>query len=412
LSPPFDLAGSQIGQAIHAALSAVTVFVPGATPGAPGREVPRVNPDQVIQLLGVSPCFQRDADAVERTFCGGQGGCGTRLNLDFHHDPSKGSEYLPGPSGQPATLRVEVTTLPAVIRRIVHEIAHAVPGRQRGTWPAAVTQGWGSGGGAVTRHVRGRLREEGRTRQRENEVMREIQAHATWRRLVGSTRVPAAQYQPQQVRTSLVSGTPRLTYEERFIVEAMQARYRVAGVDVDRARQVARDMVGTGMVDAVERTQLRDYVITNAAIERYRGLAASEHAAGPITVYGSQVEGESARVLTERMAGYFVRWFDALPAALTQRCPARRSRVRRCLTARGVRAMRLFAWLLVAEQMGREWQRLTGGGSASAADINRLRRNHLQFLIGAAGGRRAGVLSGERGLLSGTAVPPASGGTP
>lgn len=446
-SPTFDLSGSGIGQALRAALAGVTIQVRSRTAPSGWQAVPRVDPVRVLRLLASSPCFLRDASAVNVAYCGGQGGCASRLNLNFHDLARLGSEFVPG---RPATLRVEVTDLASVVRHIVHEIAHAVPARRRGTWPTAVSRGWGRHGGAVTRQVRRRLREESRTRQREHEVLQEIQASPDWRSLLGTQRVPVTPHQPEGVRASFVSGQPRLTYQESFIVDAMLRRYDTGMTEDDkgRARAAARGMLAAGVPQlnqgnvasyrlvpqglAAHRTRLRQAAPSPAPpvpavrdcieiynrherrLDRARGQLRQRHRYCPAFIelfrrelripFSVQNEAGRTRALglrntmqdrydrlmvARRASTAVTRWYDGLSA-----------QVRRNQQSR-VTAWRYLSWVLIGEAMSREWAR-----HASADPV--IRRQHLELMMAMGGG----LLAGVRMPAPTPAAGPTSGGTP
>lgn len=440
-SPAFDLNGSGIGQALRAALAGVTIQVRSQTAPSGWERTPRVNPARVLRLLATSPCFLRDASAVDTTYCRGQGGCASRLNLDFHDLARRGSEFVPG---RPATLRVEVTDLASVVRHIVHEIAHAVPARRRGTWPTAVRQGWGSRGGAVTRQVRLRLREESRTRQREHEVLQEIQASPDWASLLGTQRVPVTPHQPEDVRASFVSGEPRLTYQESFIVDAMQRRYATGMTEDDKRRALSavRGMLAAQVPQpsrgnvayyrlapqglAAHRTRLQQAAPSPAPPElavrdcieiynrhrrrlgparaqlrqrhRYcpafialfqrelqipfsvRNDAGRAHA---LTLHNTMRDRYERLMVARQASTAVTRWYEGLSAPL-RRTPHSR-----------ITAWRYLSWVLIGEAMSREW------ASHRSADPV-IRRRHLELMMAVGGG-----------LLTGVRMPaPASGGTP
>jgi hypothetical protein len=245
------------------------------------------------------------------------------------------------------------------------------------------------GGGRVTRIVGGRVREEARTRQLENEIMDEIARSPGGSRHGITLPTPAGGLRPPsgagrtarqarqrwwaqrdvEVERSFESGLPRLTYQESFIVEEMTAAYQVPGVDQRRAVQTARDMVATQMIDLVRQSNRSTFVYDDTMVNFQRTRAAGARPAGPTTVWGP---GPSPGQLAQQASGIFWTWFQTLPPGFYDTAQGTGQVT---LTAQGRRAMHLFEWALIGERMSSEWERL--GADTPAPQIL---REHLLFL--------------------------------
>ena len=272
----FDLAGSQIGQRIAAGLNTITETMPSERPGGQPTSRPRISPAAVLTLVAISPCFLHDAQQVEWTYFGRprQGG-GTSaprlsppLSFDFHEAPARGTQFSRGE----AQIRVHATTMADVVQSIVHEIAHAshAPPGPRGE------------GGAVTRQEQGAVREEARTRVRENELMGQIVASPLWRQYTGQSEFPRAQEGESDVRASFRSGLPMLTYQEYFIVEQKLNSSRPSGINEVLTRDVVLTLYDP--MHRVNRENAGRFRIGTDDIERYQRQGALPLPVAPPTL--------------------------------------------------------------------------------------------------------------------------------
>jgi hypothetical protein len=214
--------------------------------------------------------------------------------------------------------------------------------------------------GPATRAERAGIEEEALTRDREEEIMREI-----------GTRVRghAVRYQPHEVRESFVSGRPMLTYQELFIIEEMKRRNTVAGVTEQSVAAVARRMIGTGGVPAITGSNAGAiYFNIQSQIDALR-LAVSrpfhDIPAGPTTPYAGQFRERRRRASAE-----LIRWYDALPGTVSG-------------SSRSLgKAARFLEWTLIAEKMSDEWVQATGASlyGSNTRQIQATRRAHHDFL--------------------------------
>jgi len=408
----FDFAKSSIASQIRDGLGQITV--PSRDPG--GAPNPRVDPGTVLSILGTSGCFLQDAQTIERTYFarGGPTGGRTTLALRLHENPDIGSQFTTSePSAHRIYVEVEagVTTATpqALVRRIVHEIAHATHRPSTPRPPRGI--------GAVTVVEEAGVAEEAQTRARENEIMAEIAASEGWT----DTPTPA---KPNDVRASLRSGLPKLTYQEYFIVEEMKRRSRMPGLDEAQAIGAARKMAATGGVEYVSPRSTSTFTFDKGAVARHAEIAASSPVAPPglddamncarlaqssrppvdVSAGCLQLQrilrGEPplpyedpprrARVRDILMkwksgpyqlqlesyhsSSAFVEWYDGLPPKLKG----------------SSQTLGFFHWLLIAESMSREWQSVSGAEEE-------VRRRHLEFLK---------VMIGD-GLLRGISAPSA-----
>jgi hypothetical protein len=414
--PParFDFAASTIAARIRAELAQITV--PNPTPG--GAALPRVDPARILTILASSNCFLRDAQTIERNYFARGGPTGGRapLTFRFHEDPQIGSQFAREQGGHRVDVEVErgaTTAAPqALVRRIVHEVAHATHG------PA--TPQPRRGAGAVTSAEEAGVAEERQTRTRENEIMDEIASAQGW----SVSPTPA---RAEDVRASFRSGRLMLTYQEYFIVEEMKRRNRVPRLDEAQAVAAARQMAETGGVESVSPGSVSTFTFDRAAVTRHRGTAA----AVPVEPPGIDDALECARLgqssrppanrtaacsellrilrgadplpfervarrermnvilmdwrllrYQQQMQAYrassaFIRWYDGLPPAVSG----------------DARTLRFFEWALIAESMSREWR------SLDRLDAE-VRRRHFEFLREFLRAMNAG------GLLRGISEPP------
>ncbi len=393
----FNFSASAIAQQLRQDLSRITYRQhPTSTP------VPRFNPNTVIDLLSASNCFRYVARRVEQHYfvtaprSRNRGQARPRVtpfHIDFHQTPARGSHFRPGHRLGTRTVdlvEVDVTsaTLREVLRRTVHEMVHA----------SHKAPGLMGSGGRVKRIVRGRVREEAQTRQLEDEIMDEIaaspagQAHnITHPTPASGIRPPSGQRarnrwwaaRDAEVRASFMSGLPKLTYEESFIVQQMTSGYQVPGVDQVSAALAARNMVATQMINSVRVSNQSYFNYDNTMVNFHRRRAGGARPAGPTTHFGT-IYGTSAAQIAQQTSNIFWTWFQTLPPALYT---TNQSSNEVTLTPQGRRAMHLFEWLLIAERISREWQQL----GVRTPDPQIL-REHLLFF------RDVRVTRGLRGL--------------
>lgn len=338
-----DFSNGPIADQIRRELAKPQFTPPPARPGE--RPVPRFAPDEVIAALTSSNCFLRDAQAIQNRYYAreGQPRAGMPpLQIRLHEEPETGSHFAP----ESAAHRVEVevgagagaeTALQTLIRRIVHELVHV----RRG--PVAV----GPASGPITTAEQTEISEEAGTRTRENEIMAEIAAARGWT-LSPTPATPAA------VRESLRSGLPRLTYQEYAITEEMKRRNRVAGLDEGGAVAVARRMIDTRGVPFVDAREAAEFTFDARLLRLLAERARGEHRApaGPTTEMGIEIRRRQTEASTA-----FMTWYRGL------REPARAD----------ARTLRFFQWVLIAESMSAEWQRV---GHTDPE----VRRRHFEFL--------------------------------
>ncbi|MBC8461377.1 MAG: DUF4157 domain-containing protein [Deltaproteobacteria bacterium] len=228
----FKLEDSKVADLIRTELTKITI--PSSDPKK--KTTVRVDPGKVIKLLSSSALFLEDAEKVKNKYFTKKGKPRTTppLTLRFHEKRELGSEFERSKS----LILVHVTTLPKVVERIVHEIVHArhaTPKREKATGKK----------GAITRAEEAGVREEATTRERENEIMAQITASEAWTKHTGGAAVPPALAKEKEVRESFISGFPKLTYQEFFIIGEMKSINSVAGVDEEKVRPIARKILST-----------------------------------------------------------------------------------------------------------------------------------------------------------------------
>jgi len=488
----FDLATSGIGKAITTQLSSedlsILVPVPGANPPDYQRQQ-LLNPGQVLELLATSASFLGIAGQVDRTFFGP--GASEHLLLNFRRQAELGTEYERRPRGEPSRINVYVDAgespaqrVATVVRGIVHEVVHASHRgepmvRSRGLGPVAQVEARG-------------VAEESRTRAGEYEIMDQITASAPWATYCAGAALPRAGESAREVRSSFVSGWPKLTYQEFFIIEGLKAMFRPAGGDDRQAARAARLILDEGGLPSVAPGQGTRFFIDWQAIRRPPSRFASGGAEAEIQTHGTRVttalpplppsldqaigavevfnrhrrrlgaaeadlrqlhpgcvdfirfasedpshwyrieittgldpRSEAGRGIVlhlrsrmqeihDRAASaqtasrVFLEWYTQQSTAGREQAPPLptpgalpRREERRALGERESQAqeqrqtLRYFGWVLVAEQMAREWEPYT------TVDPT-IQERHLLFLEEAAGrGSLGGSISGRRGMLTG-----------
>jgi len=322
------------------------------------RAVPRFAPGEVIDSLASSNCFLENAQTIQNRYYDREGrprSGVTPLRIRLHEEPETGNRFV----REAAVHRVEVevgsaTAMQALIRGIVHELVHA------SHRPAAA----GPARGPVAAAEQTEISEETGTRTRENEVMAEIGAARGW-------TLPATPATSAEVRASLRSGLPRLTYQEYAIIDEMKRRNRVAGLDEGAAVAAARRMVATRGVPAVDRGEAAEFRFGASQLQLHRERAGGEHRvpAGPYT----EMRIEMQRRQTEASTA-FVAWYNGLGQTVHA----------------DAHTASFFQWVLIAESMSAEWLRI---GHADPL----VRRRHFEFLREIMG----------RPLLRGVPEPPA-----
>lgn len=355
-----NFSGSPIADQIRRELARPQFTPPPAQAGE--RAVPRFAPREVIGCLASSNCFLRDAQAIQNRYYdrAGRPRAGvTPLRIHLHEESETGSHFAP----EAAEHRVEVevgagaggeTVMQTLVRRIVHELVHVEHG--------PVTAGRASG--PVAPAEQAEISEEAGTRRRENEIMAEIGAAQGWT-LAATPATPAA------VRESLRSGLPRLTYQEYAIIEEMKRRNRVAGLNEDTAVTVARRMVASRGVPPVSIREADEFRFGASRLQLHAERARGEFRvpAGPSTEMRIEIQRQQTEASTA-----FVTWYNDLAQ------PVRTN----------AHTASFFQWLLIAESMSAEWQRV---GHVDAG----VRRRHFEFLREIMG----------RALLRGVPEPPA-----
>lgn len=195
---------------------------------------------------------------------------GTERNkLEFHafdprYEPATRTQFIEAKEGEPALIRFRVISLADAVQCIVHEVVHATPfflrfqgsterpevspGREQESVPGTRVEKeeLQPGPEAVASAVQAGTWEEATTRDREEEIMKEIKLGEPWEHYTGDADYQPIDYEPnKKVRESFGSGLPQLTYEERFIVEEMFSQTRFPGINKvmeEEARVIALDL--------------------------------------------------------------------------------------------------------------------------------------------------------------------------
>ena len=413
--PPrgYTFGSSPIAAQIRRELAKPQFMLPPAQAGA--QPVSRFAPDAVIAILASSNCFLRDAQSIESQYYTREGQPrrgAAPLQIHLHEEAQIGSYFAREATAHRVEVQVEAGTgtaaLQALVRRIVHEIVHV-------THPPVAA---GAARGPVTGAEQAGIAEEAQARARENEIMAEIAGAQGWT----LTPTPAT---PAEVRESLRTGWPQLTYQEYFIIEEMKRRKRVPNLDEQQAVLAARRMIGSGGVGYVSPAAAGTFTINRAALSRHRQTAGNR----PVEPLGiddamtcanlfdrprlppgvspgcqellrilrgwSPLPGERVarhrellRVLeawqTQRFepmsraynaSSVFIGWYDGLPQAVQSHR----------------NTLEFFQWVLIAESMSAEWQ--------AVGRVDReVRRRHFEFLRAIMG----------RALLHGVPAPAAA----
>ncbi len=230
--PPrgFSFQTSGLGQRIIERLGRIKI----ADPENEGEFIPQISPNRVIEILNLSPCFLYIASRIERLYFGNTPQRTPELELRFHRNSAIGSHF----SRSDSRIYIETTTLDEVVGRIVHEVVHA--------WHSEPTVSrTPRSHGSVTRYEEAMIREEARTRAKENEIMQQIYDAG------GLQRSDLAQAGQEDVRNSFKSGFPKLTYQEYFIIEEMKRRTYFSAIIEANAVRAANQMIDTRTVDSV-----------------------------------------------------------------------------------------------------------------------------------------------------------------
>ena len=201
-SSTFVLAESPLGKAISSGLRSFCTSSEG--------ESPRISPDQVLAELASSERFCQIARLLNDRYY--ISGAKPQLSFVFHDNPDAPNEF----DRSRGLVQIRVTYLDETVETIVHELVHASHDR-----PKREQQ---KGAGAVTLAEKAGILEEVQTREESRQILGEI---------VGSKKPKAPQKSvaekariEDEVRMELVTGLPRLTYQEFYIITEMQRQTR------------------------------------------------------------------------------------------------------------------------------------------------------------------------------------------
>ena len=454
------VSNSGLGKSINNALSGETEVIPDPLNKGKSIQKVRVNPVQVIEILNSSNCFKHNAQTVEKKFFGGKSPKLTVEAFDPRSEKERRSQFVPG---SPSIIHVGVASnLADAVQIIVHEVVHATPVKNRfqgskiqkrkgRPLTRVEMKKMARYAGAVTKAERRRVREEALTRDREAEIMEEIRNNDAWKSRTGGAKPRAISYQPEDVRGSFISGLPKLTYQEFFIIEAMKKRYRSAlgKMDEREVHSAARGMVGEGgftlksasikttkkkithhrksarltpvfppplpaareciviynryrrSLDKARTKLMKRHENCPSFIEKFRrnlekGLDVST-ARGKETVYSLHEKMRldyQVKTSLHRTGDYFITWYDKWHSGLSPKDQRNKTLQTEML--------HFFEWVVIAEKMSSNW------GSNSKPDPV-IRRKNLEFLVSAAGGKKKGELTGKDKLLTGIPYPPKQG---
>jgi hypothetical protein len=404
-TPLQNLKASVIGTKIRDGLAGLGV------PVSDGGVRPFVNPDKVLDILATSRSFREDAAIAQRR--------NPNLTFDFHALVTRGT--FTKTEGEKTTIVVHVTEIiTEVVRGVVHEVRHA----SRSAPPPTLSKNIGD----ITRTEMRGVEEELDTRSRENEIMLELIDAGS---LLGRD-VKGTSDDPAQVRAAFRSGDPKMTYQEKFIVEAMQEENRVSSLTEEKlqlAEGLARALVPANLNDKLEAVpvppsteSLGRFTINPAELRKTAKRPAEPElpdekvAVGWVNDYftrafvGSGGRPESIPDAPMEAKPFLIRLFRLYGYKPSEDVVKSQLRVWRKISASrnlalGLaqsvtpgfdellgdmpkadrdRAVRFVEWVMIAEAIGRDW------GAATTAD-NKTRRRHLDFLARRLGGKLLGI---------------------
>lgn len=243
----FHFSDSAVAEAIFSGLATAT------TPNPFRCDVRRA----IIELLPQSSTFLEVAQTVEHNyFCAAEGG---GLTFEFHAEPETGSHFARAESSisiEEADRTRENDRI-ELIRTLVHEIVHASHGE---------IEAEGSRRGRLARFVEKQIGEEAATRARENQIMLELVGSDAWRTLVGNqistTELQQSEEDVATIRRDFASGIPRLTYVEKYIIEASLAQ--AEGELTDNMPELARRAIRLRLVpETVRPANVRSFDFQN-----------------------------------------------------------------------------------------------------------------------------------------------------
>jgi hypothetical protein len=393
-SPLQNLKDSAIGMKIRDGLAGVVV------PTSDGGVRPVVDPDKVLDILATSRLFREDAAFAQRR--------NPNLTFDFHLKSRGTFTMREGPKTTIALRVTEVIT--DVVRAVVHEVRHASRRAQKAPLPKDI--------GDITRAEMRGVEEEVDTRSRENEIMLElIDAGSLLGRDVGGTSDD-----PAHVRSEFRSGDPKMTYQEKFIVEAMQEENRVSSL-TGKKLGLAEELAGELVPEVPPSTAtLRRFTINLAKLRKtaretpepelpedkvawkwVRDYFTREflHSGGrPESIPEAPEEARAFLIRLRRLFGYkpskeellslLGAWRDERAAVdLAKSLTPKFDKLLRGVPITDQRRTVLFVeWSMIAKALGKDWDM---AAMADEQERRRYRQRHLDFLAERLGRRLLGI---------------------
>lgn len=361
----FNLDQSGVGKLIISEL--MTLTIPGSDP-----EKPIVDPAQVMAILNTSSEFLDVAEKVEKKYFQDRETPG--MKLSFHQKKDTGTHFKHAQNLMEIFIP-ELNPLSTVTQGIVHEMIHASREVEEPQGKKSHVD--------ITRQVADDISDESSTRKGENKIMGQIQGSDAWTTNTGGIKMPVADSSKKSVTASFVSGEPKLTYQEFFIINAARANleYALDSNIVTLANSTANGipktdmvgMLGTHMMEAATTEKLKHFQFGEDEIKRHETLKDKpyrDYSNSKVTDPMAREAKRNEEELTRKHSQYFYTYYEALKELNDEK-----------KTQLGLQYLGI---LLLKKQISKAWE-----GIDNADDETR--QVHLDLLKGVLGKQLKGI---------------------